>query len=98
MAQFRTTFRLVDTDGDGRVSKDEVAGMLDKLGQSATDEELSLMVAEATGSAEADAIDFDSFMGMMGDALADKEPEDMLRDAYGGTAGRRGEGGGGRGR
>ena len=84
-SQFRTTFRLVDLDDDGKLTPDELAEMFRKLKQGVTEEELQLMITEVTGETDATSIDFNSFMDMLSESLSEKEPDDVMLEAYNGT-------------
>ncbi|CAM0885202.1 unnamed protein product [Alopecurus aequalis] len=45
--EMEKVFRKFDTNGDGQISRPELAAMFESMGQAATDEELSRMMAEA---------------------------------------------------
>merc|ERR1711916_239792 len=81
-SQFRTTFRLMDLDDDGKLTPDELAEMFRKLKQGVTEEELQLMITEVTGETDATSIDFNSFMDMLSESLSEKEPDDVMLEAY----------------
>lgn len=63
--EFRELFNLLDKDGGGSISKDELAELMSTLGIKATPEEVEMMVREVDedGSGE---IDFGEFCRVMG--------------------------------
>jgi Ca2+-binding EF-hand superfamily protein len=46
IAEFREIFNLVDRDGEGSISKAELADLMETLGIKATQEEIDEMIAE----------------------------------------------------
>ena len=46
ISEFREIFNLVDKDGGGSISKEELGELMDTLGIDATAEELEIMVNE----------------------------------------------------
>ena len=46
LAEFREIFNLVDKDGGGTISKEELGELMETLGIDATPEEIDLMIAE----------------------------------------------------
>lgn len=45
-AEFEESFKMFDTDGDGRVTKDELRTTMRTMGQNPTEQELDDMMAE----------------------------------------------------
>jgi len=62
--EFREIFNLVDKDGGGTISKDELAELMDTLGIEATAEEIELMISEIDSSGDG-LIDFEEFVAVM---------------------------------
>jgi|TARA_B110000305_G_C19140102_1_gene493068 calmodulin len=46
LAEFREIFNLVDRDGGGTITKEELGELMDTLGIDATPEEIDLMINE----------------------------------------------------
>ena len=46
LAEFREIFNLVDRDGGGSITKEELGELMDTLGIDATPEEIDLMINE----------------------------------------------------
>lgn len=45
-SEFEASFKMFDTDGDGRVTKDELRTTMRKMGQNPTEAELDNMMSE----------------------------------------------------
>ncbi|OAE26949.1 hypothetical protein AXG93_2277s1020 [Marchantia polymorpha subsp. ruderalis] len=54
-------FRIIDKNGDGKISQDELGAMWERLGEKVTDEELRLMVEQADTNGDG-VIDLDEFV------------------------------------
>ena len=80
LAEFREIFNLVDKDGGGTISKEELGELMETLGIDATPEEIDLMIAEIDEDNNG-VIDFDEFVAVMS--------RKGQRDVHGGTGPRR---------
>lgn len=61
ISEFREIFNLVDKDGGGTITKDELGELMDTLGIETTAEELELMINEIDSSGDGH-IDFEEFV------------------------------------
>ena len=64
LAEFREIFNLVDRDGGGSISKEELGELMDTLGINASQEEVDLMIEEIDQDNNGE-IDFDEFVAVM---------------------------------
>jgi calmodulin len=81
LTEFKEIFDLVDTDGGGTISKDELRTLMETLGLHPTEEELDAMMTEVDEDGSGD-IDFDEFVRVMSRKVqADYTPE-QLRTAF----------------
>eukprot|EP00762_Andalucia_godoyi_P002767 ANDGO_04418.mRNA.1 Calmodulin len=81
LAEFKEIFDLVDKDGGGSISKDELKELMETLGLRPTEDELDAMMAEVDENGSGD-IDFDEFVYVMSRKVqADYTPE-QLRAAF----------------
>ena len=79
LAEFREIFNLVDKDGGGTISKEELGELMETLGIDATPEEIDLMIAEIDEDNNG-VIDFDEFVDMFCMSSAFKLPSlDVMR-------------------
>ncbi|CEL99811.1 unnamed protein product [Vitrella brassicaformis CCMP3155] len=77
--EFREIFNLVDTDGGGSISTDELGKLMETLGIPTTQEELQLMVSEIDDNGDGE-IDFDEFVKVMSRKVnADYTPDEVRR-------------------
>ena len=63
LAEFREIFNLVDKDGGGTISKEELGDLMETLGIDATPEEIDLMIAEVDLVCLGDAIRWEPARG-----------------------------------
>lgn len=63
-AEFREIFNLVDRNGSGLISKDELTELMHSLGIEATQDEVSAMIKEIDEDLN-DEIDFEEFSKVM---------------------------------
>ena len=67
LAEFREIFKLVDRDGSGTITKEELAELMETLGIDATQEEVDMMISEIDTD-DNGSIDFDEFVdGFVGE-------------------------------
>ncbi|KAF4677282.1 Calcium binding protein [Perkinsus chesapeaki] len=64
LAEFREVFRLLDTDGSGSISANELKGLLDSIGMSLSMDELEELVTEIDKDCSG-AIEFDEFTSVL---------------------------------
>ncbi|EPQ26812.1 uncharacterized protein PFL1_05790 [Pseudozyma flocculosa PF-1] len=84
---FKEAFNMIDQDGDGLISRADLAGMLQNLGQEPKPSTLDAHFASAgsssssSGSASA-TINFTQFLTMFGEHLAELDEASTLVDAF----------------
>lgn len=85
-AELARVFELFDKDGDGRITREELAESLRKLGMAVPgDDELASMMArvDANGDGCVDAEEFgELYRGIMDGAAEEEEEEDDMREAF----------------
>merc|ERR1711988_440295 len=79
--EFKQAFYAFDDDGGGTIGKEELAQLLDALGENLTDEEVGAMMREVDQDGSG-VIDFDEFLGMMKKKMMNENWEDEIRDAF----------------
>lgn len=89
--QFREAFAVIDQDGDGRVSKEDLRIMLSSLGESAqarlipgqtpTPNLLETLLTDPSGK-RVETINFTQFLSMMGQHLLQLDAEQDLLEAF----------------
>lgn len=62
--ELKDAFAVFDTDGSGLISRSELKGLLNNLGQLVSDEELDAMMGEVDKDGNGE-IDFEEFKAMM---------------------------------
>lgn len=79
--EFRVAFDAFDEDGGGCIGREELAQLLDALGENLTDTEVNQMVAtvDADGSGE---IEFSEFLTMMQNKIDGIDMQKDIRDAF----------------
>mmetsp|Transcript_3537 Transcript_3537/g.10897 ORF Transcript_3537/g.10897 Transcript_3537/m.10897 type:complete len:197 (-) Transcript_3537:184-774(-) len=81
IAEYREIFNLVDRDGGGSISNEELGELMDTLGICATQDEIDLMIQEIDEDSNGE-IDFDEFVAVMSRKVnADYTPE-QVRNAF----------------
>ncbi|KAF1806588.1 hypothetical protein V8B55DRAFT_1457898 [Mucor lusitanicus] len=75
--EFKDAFSIMDTNSDGLVDIHDLKVTFERLGQPATNEEIELMMGDATGP-----INFTVFLTLMADKLADTDPENTILKAF----------------
>jgi myosin regulatory light chain 12 len=89
--QFKEAFAVIDQDGDGRVSKEDLRIMLSSLGESAqarlipgqtpTPNLLETLLTDPSGK-RVETINFTQFLSMMGQHLLQLDAEQDLLEAF----------------
>ncbi|ODN78729.1 hypothetical protein L202_04295 [Cryptococcus amylolentus CBS 6039] len=85
--QFKEAFMMIDQDGDGKVTEDDLKTMLSNLGQTPTPDLLHSLLTSRPGSSttpgkSADGVNFTQFLSMMGEHLIQLDPEQELKEAF----------------
>ena len=80
LAEFREIFNLVDKDGGGTISKEELGELMETLGIDATPEEIDLMIAEIDEDNNG-VIDFDEFVAVMSRKVSATYTAEQVRGA-----------------
>ena len=85
-AEFRKCFEIFDADGSGNIEGDELRGILRRLGQEPTDEEIAHMIAEVDSGAPGDEgygeIDFDEFLDLMAKKMKQQDAEEEIVESF----------------
>ena len=81
LAEFREIFNLVDKDGGGTISKEELGELMETLGIDATTEEIDLMIAEIDEDNNG-VIDFDEFVAVMSRKVSATYTAEQVRGAF----------------
>lgn len=74
-------FNLVDRDGGGSISNEELGELMDTLGICASQEEIDLMIQEIDEDSNGE-IDFDEFVGVMSRKVHALYTQDQVRNAF----------------
>ena len=80
LAEFREIFNLVDKDGGGTISKEELGELMETLGIDAT-QEIDLMIAEIDEDNNG-VIDFDEFVAVMSRKVSATYTAEQVRGAF----------------
>lgn len=81
LAEFQEIFNLVDRDGGGTITKDELGELMDTLGIDATPEEIDLMINEIDQDSNG-SIDFDEFVAVMSRKVSATYTADQVKNAF----------------
>lgn len=81
ISEFREIFNLVDRDGGGTITKEELGELMDTLGIDATGEELDLMINEIDSSGDGQ-IDFEEFVEVMSRKVNATYTADQVKSAF----------------
>ncbi|KAI9185947.1 hypothetical protein LWI28_012228 [Acer negundo] len=79
--EFREAFCLLDMDGDGCITIDELATAIRSLDQNPTEEELQIMINEVDINGNG-TIEFGEFLNLMARKMKECEAEEELREAF----------------
>jgi len=81
IAEFREIFNLVDRDGGGEITKDELGELMDTLGIDASPEEIDAMISEIDQDGSG-SIDFEEFVAVMSRKLNATYTSDQVKTAF----------------
>ena len=81
LAEFREIFNLVDRDGGGTITKEELGELMDTLGIDASPEEIDLMINEIDQDSNGE-IDFDEFVAVMSRKVSATYTADQVKNAF----------------
>ncbi|XP_062084489.1 calmodulin-like protein 11 [Humulus lupulus] len=81
LADFQEAFCLLDKDGDGRITIDELAIAIRSLDQHPTEDELQSMISEVDADGNG-TIELGEFLNLMARKMKETEVEDELREAF----------------
>ena len=81
LAEFREIFNLVDRDGGGTITKEELGELMDTLGIDATPEEIDLMISEIDSDSNGE-IDFEEFVAVMSRKVNATYTADQVKNAF----------------
>ncbi|EGB07446.1 hypothetical protein AURANDRAFT_27787 [Aureococcus anophagefferens] len=81
LAEFREIFNLVDRDGGGTITKEELGELMDTLGIDATPEEIDLMIHEIDQDNNGE-IDFEEFVAVMSRKVSATYTADQVKNAF----------------
>ena len=81
LAEFREIFNLVDKDGGGTISKEELGELMETLGIDATPEEIDLMIHEIDQDNNGE-IDFEEFVAVMSRKVSATYTADQVKNAF----------------
>ena len=79
--EFRQAFDIMDRNGDGVITVDDLAAVMRAIGQSPTAAELQDMIREVDADGN-DTIDFTEFLALMSRQMRQSDIEDELREAF----------------
>jgi len=81
IAEFREIFSLVDKDGGGTISKDELGELMDTLGIDASPEDIDYMIAEIDQDGTGE-INFEEFVTVMSRKVNATYTSDQVKHAF----------------
>ena len=81
IAEFKCAFELFDRNNEGKISHKEIGTIIEKLGQSLSDEDLKEMIKEVDIDGDG-CIDFEEFLTLMCSKLRDNDSEEEMMEAF----------------
>ncbi|CAH2080665.1 unnamed protein product, partial [Thlaspi arvense] len=81
IAEFREAFCLLDKDGDGCITMEELETAIKSLDQNPTEEELQRMINEVDIDGNG-TIEFGEFLHLMSTKMKESEVEEELKEAF----------------
>ncbi|CAM9355368.1 unnamed protein product, partial [Choristocarpus tenellus] len=81
LGEFREIFNLMDKDGGGTITKEELGELMDTLGIDATPEEIDLMIDEIDQDSNGE-IDFEEFVAVMSRKVNASYSADQVKGAF----------------
>ncbi|XP_011032413.1 PREDICTED: calmodulin-like protein 8 [Populus euphratica] len=81
IAEFQEAFCLFDKDGDGCITFEELATVIKSLDDSATDEELHIMISEVDVDGNG-TIEFGEFLNLMARKMRENDADEELKEAF----------------
>ncbi|KAG8649749.1 calmodulin-like protein 11 isoform X2 [Manihot esculenta] len=79
--EFQEAFCLLDKDGDGRITFDELATAIKSLELNPTEEELQRMINEVDVNGNG-TIEFGEFLNLMARKMKESDAEEELKEAF----------------
>ncbi|KAG6773369.1 hypothetical protein POTOM_020643 [Populus tomentosa] len=80
-AEFQEAFCLVDKNGDGCITFEELAAVIKSLDDSATDEEIHFMISEVDVDGNG-TIEFGEFLNLMARKMRENDADEELKEAF----------------
>ncbi|XP_060063077.1 uncharacterized protein LOC132543579 [Ylistrum balloti] len=77
----KAAFEMFDKDGDGTVTTEELATVMQSMGQNPTENEVAEMISEVDKDGNG-SVDFEEFIGLMGKYMQGVDPETELRESF----------------
>lgn len=81
LTEFREIFNLVDRDGGGTITQEELGELMDTLGIDATPEEIDTMIKEIDQDSNGE-IDFDEFVAVMSRKVSATYSSEQVKSAF----------------
>ncbi|KAF9606522.1 hypothetical protein IFM89_025895 [Coptis chinensis] len=81
ISEFREVFSLFDNDGDGCITIEELATVIQSLDQNPTQEELQQMIGEVDLNRNG-TIEFGEFLNLMAEKIKEVDADEELKEAF----------------
>jgi len=81
IAVFEESFSLLDKDGDGNISNDEIRSLMNSLGYSPSEEDISTVISKVDTNGNG-SVDFDEFLTMMRRRRSTGESDSELHQVF----------------
>ncbi|KAF3454329.1 hypothetical protein FNV43_RR04776 [Rhamnella rubrinervis] len=81
IAEFQEAFCLLDKDGDGCITIEELATAIKSLDENPTEEELKNMISEVDVDGNG-TVEFGEFLNLMDRKMKENEAEEELKEAF----------------